>query len=205
MWSRQNLSGSDRQNASCIFPQPFYVRSRFGSRKPPMAVTEADFWITRRVCETLHGMARGRDEAECLLDMLVTAGHCPRFGPRQRATLYRLADLLAISWTNYWEHCMESESCNRDCFRVKCYVPEQDESIWDNVAGAAAVNAAMFGTAATTLRYLQTLLPHDGHHLRTESWLHIGQECLSTCAQLLRQTMPCAHMGTASGAKGGDG
>ena len=108
-----------------------------------MALTEADFWITRRVCETLHGMARGRDEAECLLDMLV--------------------------------------------------------------AGAAAVNAAMFGTAATTLRYLQTLLPHDGHHLRTESWLHIGQECLSTCAQLLRQTMPCAHMGTASGAKGGDG
>ena len=152
----------------------------------------ADYWIAFRVCETLHGIhvARSKDEEECLLDMLVTAGHCPRFGARERETLYRLADLLAISWSKSWEQNMALESRNRDCFRVKCFVPPQDASRWENVLDAAETNAAMFGMAATTLRYVQTLLPHNGDLLRTESWVHVGQQCLSTCAQLLRQSLP---------------
>ena len=168
---------------------PLFCRSCLGS----MLGAGADFWISVRVCETLHGIhvARSKDEEECLLDMLlVTAGHCPCFGARERETLYRLADLLAISWTKSWEHDMAMASRNRDCFRVKCFVPPQDASIWKNAVDTAAINAEMFGVAATTLRFVQTLLPHDGDLLRTESWVHIGQQCLSTCAQLLRQPLP---------------
>eukprot|EP00435_Cladocopium_sp_Y103_P016934 s5461_g4.t1 len=147
-----------------------------------------DFWVTARVCETLHGLARAKEEADCLLDMLVTAGHCPRFEREQRASLYRLADLLAISWSKSWEN-LDAGGPNGNCFRVKCFVPEQDCSIWENVTADAATNAEMFGFAATILRYLQTLLPHDMEFLRTHSWVHIGQECLSTCAQLMRHSM----------------
>ena len=158
-----------------------------------MEGASADFGVTARVCETLHGLAQDPKEAECLLDMLVTAGHCPRFGCQQRATLYRLADLLAISWDKSWEYGTEAGKCIDACIRVKCYVPERDGSIWDTVAGSAAINAAMFGSAATSLRFLQAQLPQDVSFLRTQSWCHMGQECLSTCAQLMRYATPSSR------------
>ena len=87
----------------------------------------------------------------------------------------------------------EAGKCIDACIRVKCYVPERDGSIWDTVAGSAAINAGMFGSAATSLRFLQAQLPQDVSFLRTQSWCHMGQECLSTCAQLMRYATPSSR------------
>ena len=151
-------------------------------------VRAADFGIERSVCETLAAKApESLPEKSLILDMLVTAAHAPQLSAEERRVLYRVADLLHVSWTRIWERTQAPAASADGLIEIRCYVPHSSEEQWERMLAQAELNARMCGLAATSLRYLLTNLSEDARLERTRAWIQQAQSCLTTTGQNLRK------------------
>ena len=105
-----------------------------------------------------------------------------------RLTLFRLADVLYLSWTGSWETLPSSGEDKTKMRHVVCFVPQRDMSHWDRAIEKWEQTADQMDEAAAHLNAFLASLPrvYDGTGSRELNWIERGCTLLSSGARELR-------------------
>ena len=159
------------------------------------AFTVADFniWEATLIRWHLHGQRSPEDNesirqhTEVVCHALIRAAHSPDLSDSDRTTLFRLSDVVFLSWLDCWSTTPQCGKGNQLRF-IKCYVSPRDDDLWCSLCQRGAEHAQGLEFACTILERFQSNLPKqvDGSDLRELSWLDKARQCLAAAAELLR-------------------
>ena len=154
-----------------------------------MAAEQADFSvldITLRRMD-LHGLRSCGDAEsrpgilEMICNCLVLLPHWLQVDQQDRLTVFRLADVLYLSWTGSWETLPSSGEDKTKRRHVVCFVPQRDTSHWERAIQKWEQTAAQMDEAAAHLTAFFGCLPrtYDGTQAPVSS---IGLSVLLPCS-----------------------
>lgn len=157
--------------------------------------TVADFniWEATLIRWHLHGQRSPKDNesirqhTEVVCHALIRAAHSPDLSDSDRITLFRLSDVVFLSWLDCWSTTPQCGKGNQLRF-IKCYVSPRDDDLWCSLCQRGAEHAQGLELACTILERFQSNLHKqvDGSDLRELSWLERARQCLAAAAELLR-------------------
>lgn len=161
-----------------------------------MASEQADFSvldITLRRMD-LHGLRSCGDAEsrpgilEMICNCLVLLPHWLQVDQQDRLTLFRLADVLYLSWTGSWETLPSSGEDKTKRRHVVCFVPQRDTSHWERAIQKWEQTAAQMDEAAAHLTAFFGCLPrtYDGTGSCELHWIERSAALLSMGARELR-------------------
>lgn len=161
-----------------------------------MASEQADFSvldITLRRMD-LHGLRSCGDAEsrpgilEMICNCLVLLPHWLQVDQQDRLTLFRLADVLYLSWTGSWETLPSSGEDKTKRRHVVCFVPQRDTSHWERAIQKWEQTAAHMDEAAAHLTAFFGCLPrtYDGTGSCELHWIERSAALLSMGARELR-------------------
>ena len=125
---------------------------------------------------------------ETICNCLVLIPHWQEVDQLDRLTLFRLADVLYLSWTGSWETLPSSGEDKTKMRHVVCFVPQRDTSHWDRAIEKWEQTADQMDEAAAHLNAFLASLPrvYDGTGSRELNWIERGCTLLSSGARELR-------------------